>query len=96
MGRLVTLLVLVVLVLAGVFIWPTVWNERTAAIAGRQVQLRTHRVSGKMQLLTPSGWRPLGRPVSTTDSFTPVPCPGTTKQEWDDNVFVKIVCQEPK
>lgn len=93
---LVGVAVLAAVVVVGLTVWPTVWSERNAAISGRHVTIRTHRLDGRMQYLGPTGWRPMARPVTTGSGFTPVACPDVTREEWRNNPFTQVICQEPK
>jgi hypothetical protein len=96
MRFLVGILLIGVVVVFGLTVWPTVWNERTASISGRSVQVRSHRINGSMELLTSVGWRKIRNTSSDLTNVTPGTCPTVTRAEWQNDPFLQRYCIEPK
>jgi hypothetical protein len=95
MRFLVGILLIGVVVVFGLTVWPTVWNERTASISGRSVQVRSHRINGSTEFLTMSGWKPLPKQAISQEPFKPLDCPHLTAADWDNDVFAQRICIRP-
>jgi hypothetical protein len=77
------------LVLA-VTVWPTRWKTETGAISGREITLRTDRLSGKVEYLTPQGWRPVTEAAQAGDRK---PCSPEQLAKAEENPYILEFCK---
>jgi hypothetical protein len=85
----------ILVIVLGVFVWPTVWNERSVTVGGRTVQIRSHRINGKIEALSPTGWRPMGVTSADINKSTNKPCSPEQLRDISP-LFIDLVCVPPR